>query len=116
MAQAVFDAYLENPHSCSNLECRSIGTLVNVAAPNKPPSSRRSDLDDFDEASFLHLIVDVLICFQELLRNPERVLEAFPSSCAREGRGPLFKRAFNSWNGYRAVLGNGKPRSQKWKQ
>ena len=74
------------------------------------------DLDDFDEASFLHLVVDVLTGFQELLRNLEFVLEAFPSSCAREGRGPLFKRAFNSWNGCRIVLGNGNPRSQESKQ
>ena len=113
--QAIFDACCENPDSGKILGSRSIGTPRKQSLHTHRPRIEERDLVYIDGMSFLHLIVDVLICIHELLRNLERVLEAF-LHLVQGKAGPLFKRAFNSWNGYRAVLGNGNPRYQERSQ
>lgn len=84
--QAIFDVCCENQDSGKILGSRSIGTPRKQSLHTHRPRIEERDLVYIDGMSFLHLIVDVLICIHELLRNLERVLEAFSSSCAREGR------------------------------
>ncbi len=66
IGQATLDVRSENPSSSKILESSSIGIPRKQSLRTYCPRIEERDFAYIDEVSFLHLIIDVLTCFQEL--------------------------------------------------